>query len=301
MSTTRLRANVDLSRSQIIWLTVGIANLILISVLAFANFQSIYSAQKDFVVGGLLSIVGFSFGRAFSRTQEQRAIQLITDAPTEQVERVLRQEIEARLHHDGAFEQLSVLDRNVDAAVNRLSEYYDSQARRLEFYRHAPLLRVALDDLDKAAGGVAELRAVLTGDPERGRAAIHPSMRLQLMRVRRDLREAVGRRDQAYEWLVDQLAADATETWDLFAVMTADMLKGDRMLEVLWGQHIVYPVDEYLHSVGNYVNVAIVRAAEFKQALAAHDIDTPTIFGVMVADLTNAAAGLAELERKPVV
>jgi hypothetical protein len=292
---------VDLSRSQIIWLTVGIASLILISILAFANFQSIYSSQKDFVVGGLLSVVGFSFGRAFSRTQEQRAIQLITDAPSEHVERVLRQEIEARLHSDGAFEQLSVLERNVDAAVNRLSEYYDSQARRLEFYRHAPLLRVALDDLDKASGGVAELRAILAGADGRVGTAIHPSMRLQLMRVRRDLGEAVGRRDQAYEWLVDRLGADASETWDLFAVMTADMLKGDRMLEVLWSRHIVYPVDEYVHSVGNYVNVALLRAEEFKQALSRHDIEAPTIFGVMVTDLTNATAGLTELERKPAV
>lgn len=288
----------DLSRSQVIWLTVGLADLVFIAVIASSNLRNIYNSQKDFLVGTLFSVAGFCFGRAFSRTQEQRALEMI-GAPTETVDRVLRRKMEERLHEEGAFRTLSVLDRDIEAAVGRLSEYYDSQARRLQFYRHAPLLRVALDDLDKAAANVATLRATLDGgkqtNPYEG---IPVSIRLDLMRTRRDLREAIGRRDQAYEWLADRLGTEAQEAWDLFAVMTADMLKGDRMLEALGGQRIAYPLPEYLRTVHGYLAAALLRAEEFERTLAQHDVAKPTIYNVMVADLGSACTILSELVPK---
>lgn len=290
----------DLSRSQVIWLTVGLADLVFIAVIASSNLRNIYNSQKDFLVGTLFSVAGFCFGRAFSRTQEQRALEMI-GAPTEVVDRVLRRKMEERLHEEGAFRTLSVLDRDIEAAVGRLSEYYDSQARRLQFYRHAPLLRVALDDLDKAAANVATLRATLDAgkqtNPDEG---IPVSIRLDLMRTRRDLREAIGRRDQAYEWLADRLGTEAQEAWDLFAVMTADMLKGDRMLEALGGQRIAYPLPEYLRTVHGYLAAALLRAEEFERTLVEHDIAKPTIYNVMIADLSSACTILSELVPKVV-
>ncbi|WP_406037332.1 hypothetical protein OG799_22605 [Micromonospora sp. NBC_00898] len=288
----------ELSRSQVIWLTVGLADLVFIAVVAFSNLQTIYDSQKDFLVGTLFSVAGFCFGRAFSRTQEQRALEMIS-TPTEAVDRVLRRKMEERLHDEGAFRTLSVLDRDIEAAVGRLSEYYDSQARRLQFYRHAPLLRVALDDLDKAAANVATLRATLDGGKQaRPDEGIPVSIRLDLMRTRRDLHEAIGRRDQAYEWLAGRMGADAHEAWDLFAVMTADMLKGDRMLEALGGQRIAYPVPEYLRTVHGYLAAALLRAEEFERVLAQHEIAKPTIYNVMIADLTSACTILSELVPK---
>ncbi|SCL20423.1 hypothetical protein GA0070624_1992 [Micromonospora rhizosphaerae] len=290
----------DLARSQVIWLTVGLADLVLIAVFASSNLRNIYDSQKDFLFGTLFSVGGFCFGRAFSRMQEQRALEMIA-APTEAVDRVLRRKMEERLHEEGAFRTLSVLDRDIEAAVGRLSEYYDSQARRLQFYRHAPLLRVALDDLDKAAANVATLRAILGGGRQaRPEESIPVSIRLDLMRTRRDLREAIGRRDQAYEWLADRMGPEAHEAWDLFAVMTADMLKGDRMLEALGGQRIAYPVPEYLRTVHGYLAAALLRAEEFERTLAQHDIAKPTIYNVMVADLSSACTILRELVPKVV-
>jgi hypothetical protein len=71
---------------------------------------------------------------------------------------VLKEQISARLHRDGVFDELAVLARNVDAALERLGQYYDSQCRIPDFYRHAPLLEVALDDLDKTAVSVLRLQ-----------------------------------------------------------------------------------------------------------------------------------------------
>ena len=64
------------SRSQYVWALLGLAVLVFAAVVAADNFEAIYASQKDFVVGSLLSLTGFCFGRALSRTQEQRAFRL---------------------------------------------------------------------------------------------------------------------------------------------------------------------------------------------------------------------------------
>ncbi len=134
--------------------------LVFIAVVAADNLQSIYAAQKDFVVGSLLSLTGFCFGRALSRTQEQRAIELIRTAPTEAVEIALTAERIERLHRDGVFQRLSLLARNLEAAGERIAEYYDTEARRLDFYRYLPLLRVVLSDLDQARANIVGIERV---------------------------------------------------------------------------------------------------------------------------------------------
>ncbi|HZN17834.1 MAG TPA: hypothetical protein VFB84_06530 [Micromonosporaceae bacterium] len=50
-----------------------------------------------------------------------------------------------------------MLERNVGAATERLSEFYDRHTRSLDFYRDAPLLGVAPDDFGRAADNVAVL------------------------------------------------------------------------------------------------------------------------------------------------
>jgi hypothetical protein len=275
------------------WALGGLVILLVTLTVAFSNLQQIYDAQKDFVVGSLLSLSGFCFGRALSRTTEQKALELIHTAPTTEISDALRERMSVRLHDAGAFEQLSRLERNVDAAVERLSEYYDAQSQRLDFYRHAPLLRVALDDLDKAAANVVGLRQTLRGSADGPALAMPPAVRLALISVRRDLREALNRRDRAYEWLAARLdRTEQEEAWDLFAVMTADIIKGTRTLEALLSQHAPDPADEYLRTVVGYLDAALRRASEFATAVGRRDVTLPKIFEVMLDDLSKAVGAL---------
>jgi hypothetical protein len=291
------RPRAGFQRSQQAWALSGLAVLVLISVVAVSNLQSIYDAQKDFVVGSLLSLVGFCFGKAFSRTQEQKAIELIRTARGGAVEDALKEQISARLYRDGVFDELAVLARNVDAALERLGQYYDSQCRIPDFYRHAPLLEVALDDLDKTAVSVLRLQHRLGSGIQEKSYPVSPATRLTLVSVRRDLREAVGRRDQAYEWFATRLSREAEEqAWDMFAVMTSDMRKGERSLEALLSQHLLFPTDHYLRTTSGYLTAALQRAAEFTDMIKDKGVPKPMILEVMMGDLQKAVDVLNHVE-----
>jgi hypothetical protein len=197
----------------------------------------------------------------------------------------------------GVSERISVLERNLEAAVDRLTEYYNSQCRKPDFYRDAPLLKVALADLDKAAADVSELASIV-GMPV-GVPGYAPSaaLRLELKGLGRDLREAVGRRDQAYEWFRSRLDRQKyEESWEVFAVMTSDILKADRMLEALLSQHITARPDEYVRSIAGYVDAALRRAWEFEEAIQDSEVSKPKIFDIMIEDLSTALRALKALQ-----
>lgn len=295
------------SRSQYAWALLGLAVLVFTAVVAANNFQAIYAAQKDFVVGSLLSLTGFCFGRALSRTQEQRAIELIRTAPSTAVEVALTAERTERLHRDGVFQRLSLLARNLEAAEERIAEYYDTEARRLDFYRYLPLLRVVLSDLDQARANLVGIERVLGPEgsiqpvagssADRGGYAIPAVARLALASIQRDLRESLGRRDQAYEWLTahhDQPVSQ--ELWDVFATMTSDALKSDRLLDALLGQYVAFPPGEVLVKAIGYLSAAIIRADEVVAILSAQGIGEPKIFDVMKQDLVRAQEALGQVD-----
>jgi hypothetical protein len=295
------------SRSQYVWALLGLAVLVFTAVAAANNFQAIYAAQKDFVVGSLLSLTGFCFGRALSRTQEQRAIELIRTAPTKAVEIALTAERIERLHRDGVFQRLSLLARNLEAAAERVAEYYDTEARRLDFYRYLPLLRVVLSDLDQARANIVGIERALGPEgsiqpvagsrDERGGHAIPAVARLALVSIQRDLRESLGRRDQAYEWLAAHHDRPVTqELWDVFATMTSDALKADRLLDALLGQYVAYPPVDVLSTAIGYLTAAIMRAEEVATILSTQGIEEPKIFKVMKQDLARAKAGLGQVD-----
>src|SRR5262245_18846685 len=123
------------ARSQYVWAILGLVVLVITLLLALPNLQSIYDAQKDFTIGSLLSLTGFCLGRALSRTEEQRAIEYIRTSPSAAVAAALREEQIERLHVDGVFQRLALLSRNLEAAGERIAEYFDTEARRLDFYR----------------------------------------------------------------------------------------------------------------------------------------------------------------------
>jgi hypothetical protein len=306
-ATTSPKSYPWLSRSQYAWAVFGLSVLVVTGLLAAANFQAIYADQKDFVVGSLFSLVGFCFGRALSRTQEQRAIDLIRTAPTPLVEAALNAERIERLHRDGIFQWLSLLARNLEAAAERIAEYYDTEARRLDFYRYLPLLRVVLSDIDQARGNIVGIERVLgiegrihrvTGlQEEQGGYGVSAVARLALASIQRDLRESLGRRDQAYEWLLgnhDNLVGP--ELWDVFATMTSDALKADRLLDILLGQFVAFPPREILVTATGYLTAAIERAGEVESILGTRGIAEPKIFDVMKQDLTRAKITLTQVE-----
>jgi hypothetical protein len=150
-----------LVQSQYAWGLLGVVVLAFTLAVAATNLQAIYQAQKDFIVGSLLSLTGFCFGKALSRTKEQRALELIQTAPTEAVAAALRIDRRVSLHNDGVFQRLSLLARDLEAATARISEYYDTEARRPYFYRSLPLLRVALEDLDRANANIIDVEQIL--------------------------------------------------------------------------------------------------------------------------------------------
>jgi hypothetical protein len=281
-------------QSQYVWGLFGLAVLAFTLAVAATNLQAIYQAQKDFIVGSLLSLTGFCFGKALSRTQEQKALELIQTAPTQAVEAALRMDRSARLHSDGVFQRLSLLARDLEAATARISEYYDTEARRPDFYRHLPLLRVALEDLDEATANIIDIGQILGGAMVESPAyVIVPAARLSLTSIRRDLRESLGRRDQAYEWLAARLdRAGNEELWDVFDVMTSDILKADRLMDSLLGKHVSFPPEEVLVTTIGYLTAAIRRANEVGKILASQQIERPKVFDVMVEDLAKACDDL---------
>jgi hypothetical protein len=226
--------------------------------------------------------------------------------PSRAVEDALQEEQLERLHRDGVFQRLVLLARNLEAAAERIAEYYDTEARRLDFYRYLPLLRVALSDIDQARGNIVGIERTLgieggggTNGPQvdRGGFMVPAAGRLALASLQRDLRESLGRRDQAYEWLVARHGESITqELWDVFATMTSDTLKADRLLDILLGQFVAFPPREIISTTLGYLAAAILRADEVEAILGMQGIVEPKIFGVMKQDLVKAKEALEQVD-----
>jgi hypothetical protein len=264
------------------WAVSGIAIVVLVAVIAYPNLASIFNSQRDFVVGSLFSVAGFSFAKAFSRTRGQRALEALRD--------------------EGIYEYVSLIDRNIRAGTERLSEYHDVECRDLDFYRNAGLLRVVLDDLDKATANIMDLRRAL-GVEVVADHRIPSAVRLNLISVRRDLREALGRRDQAYEWLATRLDRTDSEKWDMFAVMTSDVHKAALTLDSVLSTHISYPPVEYVRTVLGYLDAALARAGQFADEVRSVPAvgSVPIIYEVMMSDLRSALDHLRNIEQRLLV
>ena len=288
--------NVHFSIIQLTWIVLGLAVLIIIAVVASPNLLEIYNSQKDFVVGSLFALVGFLFGKAFSRTHEQKALELIRDQnATPQVATALSREIKRKLHDQGAFEELSVLERNINAAASRLLEYFDSQAAKLDFYHHSPPLTVALDDLDHAAANVARLRNRLAGvrsTPESAKDAVGPDF----ASIHRDLHESNRRRIEVYEHL--KLRNDKNiddDSWTILGVMTSDILKAERTLALLRSGCLAGPAEESMRQIIGYLTAALARAEEFRKLTATEGIAMPELFHVMTNDIHKTLKRISSL------
>ncbi|MFD7440372.1 hypothetical protein [Streptomyces sp. NPDC059909] len=242
-------------------------------MIAYQNLRSIFNQEKDFVIGTLFSLAGFCFAKALTRPRGEHALEMLRDT--------------------GAFEQIALVDRNIRAAADRLAGYHDLQCRDPEFYRNIGVLRVALDDIDKSLTNIADLRKAL--DIDAGQAyPVPPELRLGLLSVRRNVHEALVRRDQSYEWLRARVPHEDQEPWDLFAVMTTDIQKASLTLESLLSKYVGFPPAEYTRNVLNYLRAAQRRATTFREASP----QTPRIFSVLEEDIEHAIRDLEQVERK---
>lgn len=275
---------------------MGVVVAITIAALAFSNLREVYNSQKDFVVGLLASLAAVCFTKAFSRTNETNALELIREDRAGPVAEALDEVVRKRLHRKGVFEATALLQRNVEAAQDRLTEYYHAQAQQLEFYKHAPLLRVVISDLDKVLGNTVSLQnGVGRPKDDHREYDIAAKARHMLVSILRDLRESVKRKDAAYESLrVKDDGYVSAEAWDVFAVLTGDLLKAELILESLLCEHIRFPPEEALRTAVEYIDAGLKRAKEFKDAIG--EPNCPMVFHIMVADLSSAIDALRRVD-----
>jgi hypothetical protein len=292
----RGKRRISLSRSQWMWATMGVIVAITIAALAFTNLREVYNSQKDFVVGLLASLAAVCFTKAFSRTRETHALELIREDRPGPVSDTLDEVVRKRLDRNGVFEANVLLQRNLESAQDRLSEYYHAQTQQLDFYKHAALLRVVISDMDKALANTVSLKrgfGKARGDQHDYQIAAKD--RHMLVSVLRDLRESVKRKDAAYESLLAKgNGLVPHETWDVFAVLTGDVLKAELILESLLCEYIRFPPEEGLRSIVEYLDAALRRAKEFQQSIGEHN--SPMVFHIMLADLTSAIEVLRRID-----
>jgi hypothetical protein len=269
-------------------LGLGLTVLILTAVVASSNLREIYNSQKDFVVGTLFSAVGFFFGKAFSHTQEQKALEFIQEPPNNRVAEALSGRIRRALHDRGAFEDVAVLERTVEAAAGRLLKYFDSRAQRLEFYWDSADLTYALDELDRAAADLARLRIRLEGGSVRipsGRDVPGPA----LMLINRSVAAANDRGRELYEWLKHETGdAIGDDSWAVFGVLVYDIRKAERALGMLRSGRAAGYTEEYLTEVAAYLTVGLERAKAFRDLAVTGHIKMPELFTIMTGDMADA-------------
>lgn len=265
------------SLSQGVWLTAGFAVLVVVCVVAAQNLESIYHSQKDFVVGTLLSLTGFCFAKALTRSQERRA------------QEALRAEIR---------QKMALLERNVNAATLRISDYLNAEAPKFEHYHRTRLLQVVIDDLDHCRGNIIETNKII-GSPAPNTYRIDGPQRVQVEAASRALEEAANRRDQVFDMLKAKAGRDpsAADTWDLFQTMTADTIKAKQMVDAMLRPHVTTPPGLGAFKAKDYVDAAIRRADQFKTMLPADEV--PRIFEVMHQDLRAAAGCLHQFTQDP--
>jgi hypothetical protein len=255
------------SLSQGVWLTAGFVVLVVVSVIAAQNLQSIYNSQKDFVVGTLLSLTGFCFAKALTRSQERRA------------QEALRAELR---------QKIVLLERNVNAAILRIGDYLSSEAPKFDHYHRTRLLQVVIDDLDHCRGNIIETNRIL-GRPAENTYRVDGAQRVVMEAASRALEEAANRRDQVFDLL--KVGADrdiaAGDTWDMFQTMTADTVKAKYMVDAMLRPNVITSPALGAIKAKDYVDAAIRRADQFQVMVGARDV--PKIFEVMYQDLKDAA------------
>ncbi|WP_431966093.1 hypothetical protein [Nocardia sp. bgisy134] len=250
-----------MTRAQYLWAIAGLAVVVAVLVIANAELHNIYQAEPDFVLGASLSLSAFFFTKAFSRKGVPAAVQLILEQRDESITAATDRVFEERLHRMGVQENIVLLTRSLAVTSKRINEFYDMQAMEPRFSITAPLLRVAMSDIDDALAAVGRL-AEAVGTTEQMQVYDLPdNLKSQLHDALRDVREASARRNETFEALRSQFAAQPVdELWGALAVLTSDTLKAQRDLESLLSKTILSAPGDLIVVLIGYVQASLMRA-----------------------------------------
>jgi hypothetical protein len=221
-------------------------------------------------------------------------------------ERMLRQ-------HD-VLRNLAVLRRDLEAAYQRGSEFFDAQVEREDFHTDADQLIVILDDLNRAGGAALRVDAALRDRRHIGSTTEQGfvSMKLnQLGEISRDLAEALERRNHVYSLLFEgkNPAEDLARAREYFRVMTSDLRKAQRtIVELLDRDRHNTRIDEMIRSddldgreagarlirqqyriVYAYAQVAKKRVRQVKEEFQIAGEAIPPALEILAEDVTRAA------------
>jgi hypothetical protein len=293
----RRRGQPDIDRR---WAISGVIIAVVVLVMAANNLEAIYNSQKDFVVGVGLSAAAFCFGRMWNRRQRDDALKLIRTANDDEVMKAIRDRVG---NEYGATKFTALLHRNITAATERLTEYYDEQTQDPVFGDRASLLYVVLGDLEKANENILYLADAL--DVGIRGFEVPERLQVELVTLRRHVREACNRREELHRQLSDELGQVARSGRDLRG-HERRLWKARRLLDRLSSDRVNEDPDECLTVAEAYIKAAGKRAVmfadrleEIRQLGSAVEDDRsrmPTVLTVLVEDI-NAPRSQS---RKPV-
>ncbi len=247
-------------------LAAGAASLVGGLLVVRADLVKIGQSHPDILYGPLFALAGALFSLALRPSQEQKveneARLLLQQKRT--FSPVLAQDI-------GLLSALSLVERDLDAAIARLNEYYDGRTTGDDFHIEKPQLLVVAQDLDHCRAEVSALRTLveeqfLGEDPAVRKEKMDAEQRTTLESALRDLTEAYNRRSDALESLRE--SKDYGEVKDMFRVMSSDMAKGHKTLtELLSLSQRTTGLASHIRLIGQYTDVAIERSVAVARML----------------------------------
>ncbi|MEU5409525.1 hypothetical protein [Nocardia asteroides] len=286
-----------MTRAQYLWAALGMAVVFAILIMARGSVREIFKVQPDFVLGLSLSISTIFFTKAFSRSAVASAVHHIHEPHEPNVVAALDAAVARRLHEMGLHENVALLGRDVAVASKRINEFYDLQAMEPRFHATAPLLRVALTDLDDALAILSRVAERIGTTETVPVYRIPDAIKSHLNDALRDVVEASARRNETYEALRSQVAGDPVDDlWGLFAVLTSDTLKAQRDLESLVCKTIQSVPADRIAVLQGYLAASLSRLDTVGELIRARGLAAPPAMQIIAEDLLRAQAKLTRAQ-----
>ncbi|MFC9471156.1 hypothetical protein ACFTS5_03115 [Nocardia sp. NPDC056952] len=283
-----------MTRAQYLWAALGLVMIGVSLISARGNIGHVFKAEPDFLLGLSLSISTIFFTKAFSRSGIASAVHHIHEPSDPNVAAALDIAVGQRLHAMGLHENIALLSRDIAVAGKRINEFYDLQAMDPRFHATAPLLRVALTDIDDALAIVSRV-AERIGTAEVNQVyRIPDAMKSHLNDALRDVREASARRNESYESLRAQIAGVAVDDlWGVFAVLTSDTLKAQRDLESLASRTVQTVPADRIAVLQGYLDASLLRLDNVTELIRERGLAEPHTLQIVGQDLRRAQVKLA--------
>ncbi|MGY0500115.1 hypothetical protein ACWZHB_16635 [Nocardia sp. FBN12] len=298
MSDNLTLSSWHMTRAQYLWAVLGLLVAGGSLIMARGNIRDVFTAEPDFVLGLSLSISTIFFTKAFSRSGIASAVHHIHEPRDPNVAAALDAAVDQRLHAMGLHENVALLSRDIAVAGRRINEFYDLQAMEPRFHATAPLLRVALTDLDDALAVVSRVAERIGTTEVNHVYHIPDAVRSHLNDALRDVREASARRHESYESLRAQIAGAAVDDlWGVFAVLTSDTLKAQRDLESLASRSIQTVPADRIGVLQGYLAASLLRLETVTELIRERGLVEPHTLQIVGQDLLRAQVKLARAQQ----